>query len=159
MQPGLTPRAATSASEEKLSRANKYLAEDIRTAILAMAEEMLTKQKVAITPGKLAKAICELESGGTALFWIAVRDGEIDGATVGDRLRASENLANRGALPTITKAEIQVDEIPAKLVTLQRPTVVGIVPRTPVTVEEPHAEDGGTQDSTKVPLQVPETVQ
>lgn len=96
------------------------------------------------TANQLAKALCEGESLANVAFWVMVRDGKIEGVEVGDMLRASENLANRGGLPPMTQTEIKGDTLGRKLFDFTGPQ-----PGVPVTGADPEAKSKPVADAEK----------
>jgi len=49
-------------------------------------------------------------------FWVDVMNGDIPGANCGDKLRASENLADRMGMPRKTKVDATANDIPPKMI-------------------------------------------
>lgn len=93
------------------------------------------------TPGQIAKAACELELLGCVAFWIRVRDGIEDGASMADRLRASENLTAKGGLPNLTQHEVSGELMPRKLYDLSG---YEHTPATVASAEQPPAPEEPT---------------
>jgi hypothetical protein len=114
---------------------NDKLKEELHAAALAVLERDRIE---GYRHGQLAKAACELELMGCVAFWIQVRDGLVDGATVNDRLRATENLAAKGGLPNLTQHEVTGDMLPTKLYDLSSG---GPIPATVPSASQPAAPE------------------
>lgn len=88
------------------------------------------------TASELARALLELELLSTVAFLVAVRDNQLydevqDPETgevrevrllvdTAERLRAAENIANRGGLPVLSESVVKTNDLPQKLVDIPR---------------------------------------
>lgn len=93
----------------------RRLRDSVRAIAIRALNELAGDQEY--RHGELARALLETELVACAGFWIAIMNGvgDFSNAPLELRMRASENIGNRGGLPVVTQLDARGDAIPAKL--------------------------------------------